>query len=362
MTSSNTSRASLASTHLPFTAFVAASIASFLATAATPSVHAAANPFGIQTIAINYDPGNAPDTTGYGAVSYAYEIGKYEVTNAQYVAFLNAVDPTGANSLGLYHTGMTTSVFGGINAWTAGDGYTIKSDTDTNGYGYANKPVAFVSFWDAARFVNYLTSGDTESGSYDFGTYANANESTLTANNASILRSENARWVIPTENEWYKAAYYDPNKGGAGVAGYWAYPSTNDTTPGYANYGSYIWDNQNATQLLPVNPPGIVAAASGTSGQGGGLAEWNETASGANRGTRGGSIATSATSLISTARQDIASGTNNNLTGFRIVYLVTASGPVIPEPAATAAIFAALVGSAGAYPRFRRAGVLVREK
>ena len=50
--------------------------------------------------------GNAADTTGYGAVAYAYKIGKYEVTNAQYTAFLNAVDPSGANANGIYSTSM----------------------------------------------------------------------------------------------------------------------------------------------------------------------------------------------------------------------------------------------------------------
>ncbi len=38
-------------------------------------------------------------TTGYGSISYDYRIGKYEITNAQYVEFLNSVDPTGADTL-----------------------------------------------------------------------------------------------------------------------------------------------------------------------------------------------------------------------------------------------------------------------
>ncbi|MEY4243206.1 MAG: hypothetical protein RLZZ245_791 [Verrucomicrobiota bacterium] len=57
------------------------------------------------TVTIDYisvgNPGNAADSTGYGAVTYAYQIGKYEVTNAQYTAFLNAVDPDGANTNGI---------------------------------------------------------------------------------------------------------------------------------------------------------------------------------------------------------------------------------------------------------------------
>ena len=38
--------------------------------------------------------GNSADSTGLGSVSYEYHIGKYEVTNAQYVGFLNAVAAT----------------------------------------------------------------------------------------------------------------------------------------------------------------------------------------------------------------------------------------------------------------------------
>ena len=60
------------------------------------------------------DPGNAADTelmsdgtTGYGAVGYAYRISKYEVTNAQYAEFLNAVADTDA--YGVYHAEMAST-------------------------------------------------------------------------------------------------------------------------------------------------------------------------------------------------------------------------------------------------------------
>ena len=56
------------------------------------------------------NPGNAPDTltmtkvngsvagdgtSGYGSVAYNYQITKVDVTNSQYVHFLNTVDPAG---------------------------------------------------------------------------------------------------------------------------------------------------------------------------------------------------------------------------------------------------------------------------
>jgi hypothetical protein len=43
--------------------------------------------------------GNGADTTGFGAVAEEYRIGEFEVTNTEYVAFLNAVDSTGGNAL-----------------------------------------------------------------------------------------------------------------------------------------------------------------------------------------------------------------------------------------------------------------------
>ena len=55
------------------------------------------------------DPGNLADTTtGLGAVGYTYSIGKYDVTAAQYVAFLNAVAST--DPYGLYTQSMSGPV------------------------------------------------------------------------------------------------------------------------------------------------------------------------------------------------------------------------------------------------------------
>ena len=58
------------------------------------------------------NPGNANDTigAGYGAVASSYQIGKYDVTICQYTEFLNAADPNGTNTNGIYNAAMGTDL------------------------------------------------------------------------------------------------------------------------------------------------------------------------------------------------------------------------------------------------------------
>src|SRR5262245_56831327 len=89
-------------------------VASLLFTALSHAVTIATVPIG--------NPGNPTDTryvdpihpSGVGSVGYDFRIGKYEVTNFQYVEFLNGVHPTGANSLELYSSSMASDSRGGI--------------------------------------------------------------------------------------------------------------------------------------------------------------------------------------------------------------------------------------------------------
>ena len=133
------------------------------------------------------------------AVLYPYQIGKFEVSNAQYAEFLNAVDPTGANALGLYNRFMGSNERGGItNAGAEGFVYQVKPF-------FESKPVVYVSFWDSIRFANWLHNGqgnaDMETGSYTI------TEEGIDSN--TITRNVNATIALPSEDEWYKAAYYD---------------------------------------------------------------------------------------------------------------------------------------------------------
>ena len=105
-----------------------------------------------------------------GSVSYNYNIGKYEVTAAQYTDFLNKVAKS--DTYGLYHTNMADVGTFGCNIRRDGSSgsytYTVASD-------WANRPVNYVSFWDACRFANWLHNGqgngDTETGAYTLGGY-----------------------------------------------------------------------------------------------------------------------------------------------------------------------------------------------
>jgi formylglycine-generating enzyme len=157
------------------------------------------------------DAGNGNDpTTGnkYGAVSYPYRIGKFEVTNAQYVEFLNAKARL-SDPYHLYDTKMSTDGQGGIARTLRNGVYTYRVatiDPDIVGAGgsVANRPVVFVTRHSAMRFSNWLQNGqgdsDTETGAYTLlgGTVTPSNATTLT-------RNPGAQYFIPTHNEWYKA-------------------------------------------------------------------------------------------------------------------------------------------------------------
>ncbi len=96
------------------------------------------------------NPGNKADTTGYGAVAYEYKIGKYEVTNAEYCEFLNAVAKSDGHQLYDVRMGgrddRTGDEYGGIvrKGWYGKYSYTVK-------LGKEKWPVNYVTFESAAR-------------------------------------------------------------------------------------------------------------------------------------------------------------------------------------------------------------------
>lgn len=254
------------------------------------------------------DPGNAGQLSGVnasggggpnaivGAVNYVYRIGTYDVTNTQYTAFLNLKDPDGTDLLDLYSTEMgTDTVNGGIsfnpNA-PAGSKYAVIP-------GHGNAPVTYVTWYDTLRFANWMNNGqgesDTESGAYTLlgGTPVPANASIIT-------RNPTARIFLPSEDEWYKAAYYDPV-----TQSYFRYATGSNTLPDYhlsadnpnaANYIPGGWPNPDYNLAIGhVTDVGAFASspsAYGTFDQSGNVLQWNEAKLSSNgaevRGLRGG--------------------------------------------------------------------------
>ena len=312
------------------------------------------------------DPGNANDTTGYGSVGYAYQMGKYEVTNAQYCEFLNATLPaincagTGTvlanDTYGLYNRWMETGVCGGINynsGAATNSHFSVKS-------GYENKPVVYVSWFDSVRFANWLQNGQG-TGSTETGTYTITGGGKNSGTVATRATWDNAHkhWVLPSENEWYKAAYYDPNK--AGGAGYWDYPTGSDSIPSNDLLGSDPGNNANFYQGDYTNTSPYLTVAGefensdspyGTFDQAGNVWEWNEALTGSSRGLRGGSWLSGSSLLTAFYRLSYDPTYEYGDIGFRVAS--------VPEPGSIALLLAgAVAGLIWWRRRALRGGILV---
>lgn len=297
-----------------------------------------AQPITIETVPVG-NVGNAPDTTGFGAVGYSYNIGKYEVTNSQYASFLNAVAATDTYSL--YNENMGLAVYGAITrSGSSGNySYAVKS-------GYESKPVIYVSFWDATRFANWLNNGQgnasTETGSYTL-------DGVVNPVNTSVTRNAGAMWVVASENEWYKAAYYDPTNA-EGSGGYWLHATQSDTLGQNNPYtdanGANYYDGDYAAGDGYLTPVGSYANADsfyGTFDQGGGAWEWNEEMFSTNdRGRRGGGFVNFEDGLRSSSRAYSNAEVELNIIGFRLVSLAT-----IPEPSTYGAAMGILAFGVG---------------
>ncbi len=210
--------------------------------------------------------GNEPDsrvmsdgTTGHGSVGYEYRIGKYEVTNSQWNAFVAAAGaPTGSPS----------------NAY--------ENDPEFTG---GQQPTTNVSWYEAIQFCNWLTSGDKSEGVYLFSGNNSNPASYLGVDRETALLAYGTIYVLPTEDEWYKAAYH---KNDNATGNYWLYPTQSDDVPSNDLMDPDPGNNANFYQdgyTVPSvdgwvtdvgefeNSPGPY----GTFDQGGNVWEWTET-------------------------------------------------------------------------------------
>jgi hypothetical protein len=277
------------------------------------------NEFTIDFVNIG-NAGNAADTTTYGAVPYEYRASTYEISQ-------NAITKATAS-------GMANVTAG---AWTG------------------NQPAATISWYEAAAFVNFLNTNSGKTAAYALtfssGSWSMALQdptNAWTAGGTNLYRNKNAFYFLPSENEWYKAAYYNP----AG-SNYFFYPTASSSVPtavaSGTNAGSAVY-NGVAVEPALVNSAGGLSPY-GTMGQGGNVWEWNESAyDGANssssesRAIRGGRWGDSEGFLRSSYRNVGLVPTFENLNvGFRVAS--------VPEPSTAVLV---LLGAGAVYLWNRR--------
>jgi len=150
------------------------------------------------------DPNNDPSSSGFGAVNYSYGMSRYEVTEGM----IDVYNSDSANAL-----------------------FPIVYDITGRG---ANKPATSITWNEAARFVNWLNIVKGYAPAYKFEGVNGTNISSwsedddLDYSEPNTYRSKRAVYVLPSIDEWFKAAYFDPSMN-AGAGGYWNYSvQTND--------------------------------------------------------------------------------------------------------------------------------------
>ncbi|HZW10681.1 MAG TPA: SUMF1/EgtB/PvdO family nonheme iron enzyme [Phycisphaerales bacterium] len=213
---------------------------------------------------------------GRGRVEHVYRMSETEVTAGQWIDFVRAYgphadDPFEQGLLGWYISGSYQ------------DGQLRYEVLD----GFENHPTD-ADWRMAARFCNWMHNGRIdepwafEGGVYDTSTFTSNNDPPPFYNDEDT-HAPDARYWIPTLDEWMKAVYYDPDKDGAG--GWWEQPNGTDTmliaewpeNGGETNaglaavYGGGTWDPRLHAGLYPdVRTPWGLLDASG------GLREWTE--------------------------------------------------------------------------------------
>jgi formylglycine-generating enzyme required for sulfatase activity len=290
------------------------------------------------------DPGNtgngASSPSGLGAVSQVFKMATTETTNSQYMAFLNAVDPNGTNPNSIYNGLMGSNGLGGINfnaGNASGSKYSVKSGAPAGapaGTSYGSMPVNFVTWFSAARFVNWLHNGQVSgTAAMETGAYT-LNGAT---SGAIAARNPGAQVFLPSQNEWYKAAFYNGSS-------YTTYATNSNTAPTQtvSNVSLANAANFGNTSGSPINVGSYVNSASGYSmyDMFGNVGEMTDTASGSSYVQVGGGFAGILTAWTATSAQAFRLSTAANTSnGFRVA--------AVPEPGTIALAGMGIAGLAG---------------
>ncbi len=273
--------------------------------------------FNVPMVAVA-DTNNPADATGYGQVAYYYRMGKFEITVGEYVRFLNSVatrQSSPAYILDLWREEMADK--------TEKPGVLVERLVDSSGnYMYSapsnrlNLPIGWVNWFSAARFANWVHNGGTLGASTETGAYELHGATTGIFN-----RTSDARYWIPTEDEWYKSAYYDPTVN-AGQGGYWTYATRSDRLPtdqlgalAQSNAANYNDQRDRGDVYTPVGSYVNSASYYGTYDQSGNVWEWNDAvilspdpSTPSSRGVRGGSFSQGLLAINKLTRRDYPSG------------------------------------------------------
>ncbi len=275
------------------------------------------NEFTVDFVSIS-QTNNLADTTEYGAVPYNYRVGTYEISQLQI---------TKATQIGIANVS--------AGAWTG------------------NQPAANISWYEAAAFVNFLNTNSGKTAAYILSWSGTAWSMTLQSSNAwtlggtNLYRNKDAFYFLPSDNEWYKAAYYN-----AAGTNYFLYPTASSKAPTPVASGT---NARTAVYNLAASVPAMVDITGGlspygTMGQGGNVVEMMESAFARTnsspselRGFRGGFWDSSALNLRSSLRDGYDPSSENSTIGFRVAS--------VPEPSTYAFL---LMTGAGALWMARR--------
>jgi len=277
------------------------------------------NQFSIEFVNIG-NPGNTADTTGFGAVSYTYNLGKYEIDRD----IINK-----ANLIG-------------------GLGITMPTMTTVWGNDRPNNPATGISWNEAARFVNMLNTLKGYHIAYNFLT-SDPNSNISVWNNGEYngnnqFRHKDSFYFLPSVDEWYKGAFGGPD-------GTWYKYTTGSNNPPVAVSSGNTSETVVFGKSVSSGPAEVMNAgglsAFGTMAQGGNAFEWTETAyDGVNdtpseaREARGGGFSSPLDEMDSAFRISLpAPGVQlNTEDGFRVAS--------VPEPSALSLLAVGLGGLA----------------
>ena len=203
-------------------------------------------------------PAKVPNSGAYqriGGVPYVYGIGQTEITAGQYVTFLNKVDPDGDNPVQPFTgTQLWTNAFSPVLNPFSGEINLVANAAPGTHYQLAasywgDKPLVNGNMFDFAYFVNSLYNGSTvavdnrrSTSPLGMHVHLQTRYVKLSTNISTGMydlqdssypffqRLNTSGYVIPSENEWVKAAYYSPFATGNGTH-YYYYPTVSDTPP-----------------------------------------------------------------------------------------------------------------------------------